>query len=200
MAYSDIIKCCEYCEKTFQVELFRADTARFCSRRCTSLGTRIERAYCEERRKEAARAACKARAMDPVTRKRKDKFFIQKDAARTRGIEWKLTFEEWGKIWEESGHWEERGQSSNQYCMARFGDKGPYSINNVKIITTRENLLERKANNGSMNGNSKLTEDDVRFIRANEGKIKRPELAKRFGIRHDHVRDIQKRRVWKHVE
>lgn len=60
-------------------------------------------------------------------------------AAERRGIEWKLTFNEWWKIWQDSGHWAERGQGAQKYCMCRYGDVGPYAVGNVYIATNHEN-------------------------------------------------------------
>ena len=60
------------------------------------------------------------------------------DAAR-QGIVWMLTFEEWLRIWNESGHLPNRGCRNGQYVMARHGDKGPYAVGNVSIITCNEN-------------------------------------------------------------
>lgn len=53
---------------------------------------------------------------------------------------------------------------------------------------------------GERVGTAKLTEEIVREIRALEGKMKRPEIAAKFGLNVWHVRDIQKRRCWTHVE
>ena len=63
-------------------------------------------------------------------------FCSQKCSAKERGIEWLLSFEEWYKIWVDSGKFPLRGRKKGQYCMARFGDVGPYSVDNVKIILT----------------------------------------------------------------
>jgi len=69
----------------------------------------------------------------------------QKDKAAVRGINFLLSFEEWLDIWTRSGFLSERGRLSEAYCMARFGDVGPYSRDNVKIIKTKENCSERIA-------------------------------------------------------
>jgi len=69
-------------------------------------------------------------------------FAEHKAHARKRKVVFLLTFEEWFKIWTDSGHWYEMGVGSDQYCMARYGDKGPYVIGNVRITTKRENCLE----------------------------------------------------------
>ena len=65
--------------------------------------------------------------------------------ARNRGISFLLTFEEWFKIWTDSGHLHERGPRRGQYVMARYGDKGPYAVGNVRIITGLENQAEQWA-------------------------------------------------------
>jgi hypothetical protein len=66
-----------------------------------------------------------------------------KYSARNRNIPFLLTFDEWLKEWEDSGHLHERGCRKGQYCMARFGDQGPYAIGNVKIILHTQNIAER---------------------------------------------------------
>ncbi len=68
------------------------------------------------------------------------KFRQQKCNARRRKIQWNLTLPEWWRIWSESGKWSERGQGS--FCMSRYGDTGPYSVENVHIITSSENIKE----------------------------------------------------------
>lgn len=73
------------------------------------------------------------------------KFYDQRQSAKVREIEFLLTFDEWLQTWIDSGHLEERGQASKQYCMARFGDIGPYVVGNVKIITNYQNAKEMHA-------------------------------------------------------
>lgn len=62
--------------------------------------------------------------------------------ATSRGILFLLTFKEWLTIWRESGHLHECGNRRGQYVMARYGDKGPYAVGNVRICTTDENREE----------------------------------------------------------
>jgi hypothetical protein len=57
------------------------------------------------------------------------KYRAHKSGAEKRGIEFRLTFEEWFFIWLTSGHLHERGKGKNKYCMARNGDKGAYERN-----------------------------------------------------------------------
>jgi hypothetical protein len=69
----------------------------------------------------------------------KKKYREQKDAAKQRGIQFNLTFDEWWSIWETSGKWEERGCRKGQYVMSRINDTGPYQISNVFIQTCSGN-------------------------------------------------------------
>jgi hypothetical protein len=78
-------------------------------------------------------------AIDADTRQ---KFRRQVISARSRGIEWRMTFAEWWTIWTASGKWEQRGRGSQGYVMARRGCTGPYKVGNVTIITGAQNLRE----------------------------------------------------------
>lgn len=66
-------------------------------------------------------------------------FLRQRTNAARRGIEWGLTFWEWWSIWEDSGHWQDRGRLSHQYVMCRVGDRGGYEVGNVYIETVSHN-------------------------------------------------------------
>jgi hypothetical protein len=75
--------------------------------------------------------------------------------ARSRGIPFLLTFEEWWGLWQASGKWDQRGNTSQQYCMARRGDVGGYEIDNVEIVTNFKNRGDRIRNKpivGERNG------------------------------------------------
>lgn len=65
------------------------------------------------------------------------RFVEQKANAYLRGIEWELSLAEWWGLWEASGFWNQRGRTG--YCMARKGDTGPYSENNVYFCPTSQN-------------------------------------------------------------
>lgn len=55
-----------------------------------------------------------------------------------------------------------------------------------------------KSRAGGSNANARLTEDDIRAIRASDEK---PGIVgKRYGILPDYVTSIRKRKAWKHVE
>ena len=75
-------------------------------------------------------------------------FSIQKRKAKQRKIEWQLSFDDWWNIWQQSGKWEERGDSRGKYCMSRQGDTGPYSVENVYINLFESNTKESYERNG----------------------------------------------------
>lgn len=58
-------------------------------------------------------------------------FTMQKNNAKRRGIEWKLTLAEWWAIWQASGKWDERGRG--RYGLLRHGNTGPFVIGNVFV-------------------------------------------------------------------
>lgn len=66
------------------------------------------------------------------------RFIEQRRNAKTRGIGWELTFWQWWSIWQQSGHWHERGRGQG-YVMCRLNDVGPYSEDNVFIATAADN-------------------------------------------------------------
>lgn len=74
------------------------------------------------------------------------KFEQQRRQAKQREIQWLLTFDEWWLIWQESGHWEQRGKRAGQYVMSRNGDVGPYSISNVAICRFEDNIRDARKN------------------------------------------------------
>lgn len=73
---------------------------------------------------------------------RRKKYKLHKLHAKQRNIPWDFNYCQWIKIWLKSGHWYERGKKPGQYQMARYGDTGPYSPNNVRIITVGDNVRE----------------------------------------------------------
>ena len=66
----------------------------------------------------------------------------QKSNAKQRGIEMRLTFDEWKEIWLLSGKWENRGKGADKYCMCRIGDAGHYEAGNVFIAQNKKNLSD----------------------------------------------------------
>lgn len=125
---------------------------------------------------------------------------VMKGCAKRRGIEFIITFEEWCNIWEKSGKFAQRGRKKAQYCMARFGDKGPYAIGNVEIITNEENIAVRKStkgmhyNQGTDNYWANLTKEQVLQIRSEYRRgIKgygQYSLSRKFGVSEKTIHNI----------
>jgi hypothetical protein len=63
----------------------------------------------------------------------------QREAAKARGIEWRLSMIQWWRLWKQSGRWEQRGRKTGQFVMSRINDSGPYEIGNVHVQTCNEN-------------------------------------------------------------
>lgn len=78
----------------------------------------------------------------PYQQSVKGRFMRQQANAKARGIDWELTFEDWWKIWDESGKWDQRGREADSYCMSRRQDIGPYSKDNVVIKRVADNSQE----------------------------------------------------------
>ena len=94
-------------------------------------------------------------------KKLKNAFYSQRCSARNRvdrngnPIEFRLTFEEWLRIWLESGHLNERGRLPHQYVMSRYNDIGHYEIGNVCIKTFSENRREAAKYQGTIKSSGK---------------------------------------------
>lgn len=59
-----------------------------------------------------------------------------------RGIEWQFTYDSWMEWWGDDFHL--RGPKSQDLCMARHGDMGPYHPSNVSKKTNAENIKEMR--------------------------------------------------------
>lgn len=71
----------------------------------------------------------------------RQKFLTHRSHAKQRGIEFKMTFEEWWEIWKP--HWHNRGTRVGQFMMCRTMDKGAYEVGNVRIDTPKGNARTR---------------------------------------------------------
>jgi len=65
--------------------------------------------------------------------------------ARARGVAFTLTFEDWWALWEQSGHWKDRGSRLGCYVMSRYNDEGPYAKGNVFIAPWQANNAARNS-------------------------------------------------------
>lgn len=115
--------------------------------------------------------------------KLKTAFASQKNHARQRGIIFLLTFEEWLNIWITSKKLNQRGRKKGQYCMARYGDVGPYSIDNVEIIVSQLNTsIGNRGKIISENQKSaiRLANSGKKFKRSQAVKDKKSKAMKEF--------------------
>jgi len=123
----------------------------------------------------------------------KQKFNVQKGQAKSRGIDFLLSFEEWIVIWRRSGKFPKRGNKNGKYVMARFNDVGPYSKDNVKIIPFEKNVREWVKNR------DKTPQWRQRISLANTGKKHTTETKKQMSLtRKGHiVTDATKEKISK---
>jgi hypothetical protein len=69
-------------------------------------------------------------------------FRSQRSKARQRGIPFLFMFDEWWAWWQTDGRWERRGRGKDQLVMARIGDTGPYAPDNVRCLTSGQNMRD----------------------------------------------------------
>lgn len=84
------------------------------------------------------------------------------------------------------------------------GDMTNPSADNLKWVSKVENeshkLTHGTSQRGEGNGFSRLTENNVREIRALVGTMSRAQIAAKFGVVPDTITDVSRRRTWAHVE
>ena len=142
-------------------------------------------------------------------------FWMQRNHAKCRGINWYFEFDEWVRWWVKrlGPDWLSlRGRCKGQYCMARKKDKGPYAVWNVECVLVSENHsvigknymdkygypLSRWTHlKGDDRHNSKLTSEQVKEIYQSELGYR--ELAKKYKCGNTTIRDIRNGRFWRHI-
>jgi len=84
------------------------------------------------------------------------------------------------------------------------GNLGCVNKRHLRWATKSENEMDKvghgTSNRGEQHGAHKLTEADVREIRAMRGREKQADLARRFGINNSLVSMIQTRKRWEWLE
>ena len=131
------------------------------------------------------------------------KYTAQKMNARKRGVDWGITFWEWWLIWKRSGKWSFRGKSADGYVMARLKDTGPYSPENVEIITLAQNssdqYIHRREKGETIGVAKKLNSFQVRIIRRLLifSTMTDPKIAMYFDVSSVTIWNIKHRRTYK---
>lgn len=96
----------------------------------------MPRTYAQRKDKPAYVAAKKRWVQSP-----RGLYWQAKQNAKSREIAWEFTsFEQWFKMWGDSGKWEQRGRHHGGYVMHRYGDVGPYSVDNCAIVPIAQNV------------------------------------------------------------
>lgn len=100
-----------------------------------------------------------------------------------------------------------RGPIPDGMCVLhRCDNPGCINVDHLWLGTQLENIADREAKNrgapmpdnrGSRNGGARLTEQDVRDIRAS--REKQNVLAERYGISQGAISNICNQRSWKHL-
>src|SRR5215813_2813031 len=94
---------------------------------------------------------------------------------------------------------EKRGRGKSEYVMARKGDIGPYSPENVECLTNTQNHQARHPNGSVARGEIKstLTEKQAKEIYLVTDKLKN--LAQRYSVGITAIESIKRGKTWKHI-
>jgi hypothetical protein len=93
--------------------------------------------------------------------------------AKRRGIPFLFDYDAWWAWWQVDGRWAQRGRGANKLCMARKGDAGPYSPENVYCATNTQN-----GRDAVFPGSSAASAEALRKLVGTE-ILRRPHLAVR---------------------
>lgn len=88
-----------------------------------------------------------------------EKFTNKKLNARRDGIEFLLTIEQYDFLLKKANITiEQVGRGRGKFCLGRYGDVGPYSLENCRFITQEENLKEQSTNVHRPNALKKISQ------------------------------------------
>lgn len=129
--------------------------------------------------------------------KKQDAFERHRRGAGYRGLPFHFTFEQWCQWWKDNlgpDWFQKRGKGHEKYVMARYGDKGPYALWNVKCITHAANSREQWKR-------AKLTTAQVSaiYMHLKAGTVTQASLTKQYGISGRTLRDIKTKKTWRSI-
>lgn len=84
----------------------------------------------------------------------------QKNSAESRDISFELTFDEWYNWWLKHGidkNFSQGKRTKDTLCMCRYGDVGPYSLDNIYCATASQNSKDMTANNSAFHPKRKIS-------------------------------------------
>ena len=88
---------------------------------------------------------------DPYVHDQYYVFIQQRNQARFRKEGWdNFTFEQWKKLWDDSGKYNERGRNVEDYCMTRLDNAAPWTFENVIVIQRKEHFQKQQKINNDM--------------------------------------------------
>lgn len=135
-------------------------------------------------------------------------FHKHKARAKEAGVAFNFTFEQWCGWWENKlgPDWLNLrgGLRPNAYCMARYGDAGPYDPSNVKCITRSENSSEQNHPSCENGPQAILTRAQVIEIRSLYVPYSRESsayaLAKKYGVTRAAIAKCVRGETWQDPE
>jgi hypothetical protein len=72
------------------------------------------------------------------------KYLISKNQAGFRSEPWGLTFDQWWQLWEDSGHWQDRGKGSKSWCMIQQDTSLGWIPGNCTIVLRSDSLKTQR--------------------------------------------------------
>lgn len=98
--------------------------------------------------------------------------------------------------------WAHGELTRDQIIMHQCDNPACVNIDHLRLGTHADNVADKIAKGRGINGENhylaKLTDDDVREIRASN--LKQHDLAKRYGVSQPTISEIQNRKVWAHIQ
>lgn len=88
----------------------------------------------------------------------KNRYNGAKSRSNQRGIDFKLSFDQWYDWWLSNGVDKNKKQppkTKDTLCMCRYGDIGPYELSNIYCATVSENVKDQWKNGHSVGASPK---------------------------------------------